>query len=172
MKKIIITIVMVMQVISTSYCQHAVEEFYIHDDKNKFYLRMPASEIRRILGAPTEEKKIFREQYFRSNYYIVKYPGIEFTYLDLSHRPTVIPTIIVITFKEPYKIRNKSVIGQDSDNIIKYFGNPNSVRTIDNTLIYNYEFELDDPHHFVLQIKFNDFGICDEVSLMHSIFFI
>jgi len=171
-KKIIIVLLITVFVSTITYTQYTVEEFYIHDGENIFYLRIPANEIRRLLGSPIEEIKIIREHYHRPNYFIIKYHGIEFTYFDFSHRPEVSPTIIMITFKEPYKITNINVIGLNKKEVLEHFGEPTrSVEENDSIFLY-YEFNLCMPHHLVLRFRFNIMGICDEVSLIHSNFYI
>jgi hypothetical protein len=155
-----------------TYSQHIVEEFYIHKGENVFHLQMPASEIRRILGTPLEEKKVIREHYHRPNYYVIKYSGIEFTYFDFHNTPEVMPVIVVITFKEPFQISNIDVIGRNKNEILNQYGN-DAILQIESEYTYiRYTFRLQTPHHLVLQFRFNFFGICDEVSLIHSHFYI
>jgi len=172
MKKIFLILALAAQIAAAAYSQHAVEEFYVHNGENIFYLRMPASEIRRILGHPDEEEKIIREHYNRPNFYVIKYHGIEFTYFDLSHKPEIVPTVVAISFKEPYQICNLNMIGRNADEILAHYGNPKTKERQCEYKYFRYNFRLEMPDHLVLQFRFNALGICDEVSLIHSNFYI
>jgi len=163
---------MIVLLVTTIYSQHTVEEFYVYDGENIFYLQMLASEMYRILGAPIEDIKIIREHFHRPNYFIIRYPGIEFIYFDFSHRPGLEPEIVVITIREPYQISNLNVIGRNKDEILKYFGEPNTINTQDGYIYIYYNFRLEMPNHLVLQFRFNAMRICVEVSVIHSHFYI
>jgi len=172
MKKIVIISILTIQAFTIAYSQHVIEDLYVHYRENIFYLRMPISEVRRLLGNPVEEEKIIREHYHRPNYFIIKYPGIEFTYFDFSHRPEIVPTVLVITFKKPYQLGNLNFIGRNKNEILEHYGTPDSVEEQGEYKYFNYVFNLQMPHHLVLQYRFNSLSICDEVSVIHSNFYI
>jgi len=173
MKNIFITLFIFIHLPSIGYSQHTLEEFYVHNGENIFYLDMPASEVRRIMGVPIEEEIIFGEG-FRPNYFIIKYPDIEFSFPDFSHKLELIPTIIMIRFNNNYLISNQSVIGRHKEDIIKHYGNPEpyTIRIYNECTYFSYNYLIQSPSHVNIQFEFNINGICTEIILTHSDLFI
>ena len=170
MKKVLISLVLIMLIGMAIFSQQTGEEFYVYDRENKFYLLMPVSEVYRILGNP-EEVQTIKSPNSTHNYdtVILNYSGILFIY----HAFLSDPKVLVIGFSDVgMSLGNLNVIGLNSDEILKKYGDPDFTRTRNECVLFLYEFSLRMPNHLVLQFQFNISGICDGVMLTHSDYFI
>jgi len=170
MKKIFITLILLLQVAANLHSQQSEEEFFIHDGEDSFYLLMPVSDVYKILGDPVV---VQRRQSTISNHgydtVILGYSGISFVYYDFGTNPEVLVIVIVDANKQ---LGNHFILGQSKDEIIVEYGKPHFIRTINENINFLYEFSLSLSSHLELQLRFNTFGICDGVVLTHSGFFI
>ena len=169
-KRLPLTLILIIHVSAIIFGQQIEENFYIHDNENTFYLQMKISEVYEILGNP---KRIQKEKHPRFTFNIVslEYQGICFEYFDFYEDPQVL-TIIFTGACKNYQIGNKNVIGLDMTEIKKEYGNKYYIRTNEEYIYYRYEFNISNIHHFELQFRFNSLDVCDEAQIIHSLFFI
>ena len=163
----------IVQVSIIAFGQQVEEKYNIHEGEDAFYLLMPVSEVYKKLGNPDEIQRNKPHDY-NHNYdtVILYYSGIAFTYFDYTDDPEVLVITLMLTDKN-YRIGNLSKkIGCHKDEIINKNGEPHYRRTINENIYFGYEINLRMPYHIVLEFRFNILGICDQVSLIHSLYYV
>ena len=172
MKKTILLLLSIAVFVLPVFSQrtiHTVGEFSVHDEENRFYLQMPAREVYDLLGNPLEVRRVRHPSPVHEfDRVIIKYQGITFIYADLFDDPQ----ILVIGFSENYQMNNMKLIGLNKNQVIEKYGTPGSIEKINRYTYFRYRFNLDQHglEHFILQFRFNSWGICVGVMLIHGFF--
>jgi len=162
-----------MRIITTAFSQQAGEKYNIYEGENIFYLLMPVSEVYKKLGNPNETQRIKPHDYnHKYDTVILSYSGIAFTYFDYTDDPKILVITLMKTDKN-YRIGNLSIkTGCNKDEIINTNGEPHYIRTINEYVYIGYETSIGIPYHIAIEFRFNTLGICDQVSLIHSLYYL
>jgi len=146
------------------------EKYNVYDRENIFYLNMPVREVYRILGQPDEVLTVKRDPPYK-NWDIVTliYPGIVFRYADFYEDPEIY--VIALTGTE-YQIGSLKVPDFTMENILEVYGSPRYITQQNEYIYYTYTHPLRGPELIELQFWFNTDGICDEVILINTGFFV
>jgi hypothetical protein len=150
------------------------EKYNVYDGQNIFYLEMRVSEVYRILGQPDEILSV-RNTVPNKDWNIVTliYPGIVFRYIDFYDDPKIDVIALTGTGKE-YRIGRLKVMGFSREDILEVYGNPEYITRQNENVYYRYELIPSGMKtgHIELQFRLNSGGICDEVMLIYSGFFV
>jgi hypothetical protein len=169
MKKVFITFVLIIQIVVVIYSQQrTAEDFYLHNGRKTFHLRMPVSEVLRILGPPNEIITHTSQVPNHFDRIVLRYPEIEFHHYVFFDDPE----ILLIAFWGHYQIGNMDVIGNNREEIFKKYGEPEGIEAQGDYLYYRYQFNLSWVDNVILQFRFNSLGICDGVLLIHGVFYL
>ena len=167
MKKVFISVILIICVTVVLFSQIPSEEYNISDGKNTFFLLMPISEVFKILGPPIETFNIEHPSPYKDfDVVTLKYSGITFVYFDFTNDPKVL--IIGIT-ESKYHVGERNLLGLNKNEILRLFGSPSFVEKRNE--YFTYELNYSRSAHLELQIRFTVLGGCNEVILTHSGFF-
>jgi len=176
MKKLFIVLVLTLQTqVPMLMGEPLIEEKYnVYDGENVFYLKMRVSEVYRILGNPDEVRTVRNpDPYHDFNIITLSYSGIRFVYFDFYDDPDILEIILTGMGKE-YQIGKLKVTSFNSESILEEYCNPKYITPLNGYVYYNYELK---PYgytfeHIELQFRLNTNGICDEVWITHSGYYV
>jgi hypothetical protein len=152
------------------------EKYTVYDGENVFYLKMPVSEVYRILGQPDEVLTVKRDPPYKNwNIITLIYPGIVFRYDDFYEAPKIDVIALTGAGKE-YQIGRLKVMGFTREDMLEVYGNPEYTTPRNEFIYYRYTYSgppYDEPSaHIEIQFRLNSDGICDEVMLIHNGFYV
>jgi hypothetical protein len=139
-------------------------------------LKMLVSEVYRILGQPDEILTV-RNTAPHKNWDIVTliYPGIVFRYIDFYDDPKIDVIALTGTGKE-YQIGRLKVMAFGREDMLEVYGSPKYITPRNEYIYYRYTYSgppYDEPSaHIELHFRLNSDGICDEVLLVYSGFYV
>ncbi len=157
------------------------EKYYIHDGEHILYIGMTVEEVKALLGDPTEIR-ITRRNDPLHDFDIVTwvYSEIELIFRDASikgraYASNYIEMIIILDAESLFKIGDISPHGKTVEEIIEIFGTPEeyNIKNYDEYTYFNYTIPpiKRSPRAFILQFRFNNEGICDEMFFASDTFF-
>jgi hypothetical protein len=158
------------------------EKYYIQDGERILYLEMSVEEVKTLLGEPIEIKTSRRNDPLH-NFDIVTwvYQGLEIVFHDVSIKGGLYESNIVEMIRFPnngessYKIGNISPYNKTMEEIKAVFGIPKdyNIKIYNCFTYYNYTIPplKRNPRAFILQFRFDNNGICDEMFFASDTFF-